>query len=116
MLADLVAAGGTYREVADALFMSPKTVQWNLSKIYRKLGIRSRAQLAASLRSADGDGSNPADRLGPRWRGNETSGLGADFAREARALTSDHSHDATPKEAGHVSERDPVPDPRQSDP
>ena len=66
MLADLVAAGGTYREVADALFMSPKTVQWNLSKIYRKLGIRSRAQLAASLRSADGDGSNPADRLGPR--------------------------------------------------
>src|SRR5262249_58934612 len=39
-VARLVAAGGTYREVADVLFISPKTVQWNLSKIYRKLGIR----------------------------------------------------------------------------
>ncbi len=59
-VAELVAAGGTYREVADALFISPKTVQWNLSKIYRKLGIRSRAQLAASLAAARGDGSTPA--------------------------------------------------------
>lgn len=48
-VAALVAAGGTYREVADALFISPKTVQWNLSKIYRKLGVRSRAELAAKL-------------------------------------------------------------------
>lgn len=48
-VAALIAAGGTYREVADALFISPKTVQWNLSKIYRKLGIRSRAELAAKL-------------------------------------------------------------------
>jgi hypothetical protein len=56
-----VAAGGTYREVADALFISPKTVQWNLSKIYRKLGIRSRSQLAASLAAAHGDESTPAE-------------------------------------------------------
>ena len=55
-VAELVAAGRTYREVADALFISPKTVQWNLSKIYRKLGVRSRAELAAKLVSA-GDGS-----------------------------------------------------------
>jgi DNA-binding CsgD family transcriptional regulator len=48
-IAALVAAGGTYREVADALFISPKTVQWNLSNIYRKLGVRSRAELAARL-------------------------------------------------------------------
>ena len=60
-VAELVAAGGTYREVADALFISPKTVQWNLSKIYRKLGIRSRAQLAATLGPAGGDGSTPAE-------------------------------------------------------
>jgi DNA-binding CsgD family transcriptional regulator len=59
-VAELVAAGGTYREVADALFISPKTVQWNLSKIYRKLGIRSRAQLAASLAATRGDESTPA--------------------------------------------------------
>ena len=48
-VAALVAAGHTYREVADALFISPKTVQWNLSKIYRKLGVRSRAELAAKM-------------------------------------------------------------------
>ncbi|HMN99253.1 MAG TPA: AAA family ATPase [Miltoncostaeaceae bacterium] len=48
-VAALVAAGRTYREVADALFISPRTVQWNLSKIYRKLGVRSRAELAAKL-------------------------------------------------------------------
>jgi len=59
-VAELVAAGGTYREVADALFISPKTVQWNLSKIYRKLGIRSRAQLPSSLAAARDDGSTPA--------------------------------------------------------
>ena len=59
-VAELVAAGGTYREVADALFIGPKTVQWNLSKIYRKLGIRSRAQLPSSLAAARDDGSTPA--------------------------------------------------------
>ena len=48
-VAALVAAGGTYREVADALFISPKTVQWNVSKIYRKLGVRSRTELATKL-------------------------------------------------------------------
>ena len=48
-IADLIASGLTYRETADALFISPKTVQWNLSKIYRKLGIRSRSELPARL-------------------------------------------------------------------
>ena len=57
-VAALVAAGRTYREVANALFMSPKTVQWNLSKIYRKLGVRSRAELAAKLAS---EGGSPGD-------------------------------------------------------
>jgi DNA-binding CsgD family transcriptional regulator len=52
-VAALVAAGGTNREVADALFISPKTVQWNLSKIYRKLGVRSRAELAAKLAAGE---------------------------------------------------------------
>jgi DNA-binding CsgD family transcriptional regulator len=48
-IAELITLGRTYREVADALFISPKTVQWNLSKVYRKLGVRSRAELAARL-------------------------------------------------------------------
>jgi DNA-binding CsgD family transcriptional regulator len=55
-VADLAAAGRTNREIADALFMSVHTVEWNLSKVYRKLGIRSRTELAARL---------PGDAEGP---------------------------------------------------
>ena len=50
-VAELVAAGGTNREVADALFVSVHTVEANLKRIYRKLGIRSRTELASTLRS-----------------------------------------------------------------
>jgi DNA-binding CsgD family transcriptional regulator len=48
-IAALVAQGRTNRQVADALFVSPKTVEWNLSKVYKKLHVRSRAELAAKL-------------------------------------------------------------------
>jgi DNA-binding NarL/FixJ family response regulator len=48
-IAELVAAGGTNVEVAAALALSPRTVQWNLSKIYSKVGVRSRTELAAAL-------------------------------------------------------------------
>jgi DNA-binding CsgD family transcriptional regulator len=52
-IADLVAAGHTNHEVAAALSLSPRTVQWNLSKIYRKVGVRSRTELAAALPAVD---------------------------------------------------------------
>jgi DNA-binding CsgD family transcriptional regulator len=48
-VAELVAAGSTNREVADALFVSVHTVEANLKRIYRKLGIRSRTELASKL-------------------------------------------------------------------
>jgi DNA-binding CsgD family transcriptional regulator len=48
-VADLVASGRSNAEVAHELFMSPKTVEWNLSKIYKKLHVRSRAELAAKF-------------------------------------------------------------------
>jgi DNA-binding CsgD family transcriptional regulator len=46
-IVDLVAAGRSNKEVAQALHLSPKTVEWNLSKVYRKLGVHSRTELAA---------------------------------------------------------------------
>jgi len=49
-VAELVASGMSNREVADTLFVSVKTVETNLTRAYRKLGIRSRAQLGAQLR------------------------------------------------------------------
>ena len=50
-VAALVAAGSTNREVADALFVSVHTVEANLKRIYRKLGIRSRTELASKFPS-----------------------------------------------------------------
>lgn len=46
----LVARGLTNRDVAAELFVSPKTVQYHLTRIYAKLGVRSRAELAALRR------------------------------------------------------------------
>jgi DNA-binding NarL/FixJ family response regulator len=48
-IARLVATGHSNAEVAHELFISPKTVEWNLSKIYKKLRVRSRTELAAKL-------------------------------------------------------------------
>jgi DNA-binding CsgD family transcriptional regulator len=52
-VAALVAAGQTNREAAAALFLSVRTVEWNLAKIYRKLGLRSRTELAGRLPDLD---------------------------------------------------------------
>ncbi len=49
-IADLVAQGRSNKDVAAALSLSPKTVEWNLTKVYAKLGIRSRAELASRRR------------------------------------------------------------------
>ena len=48
-IAVMVAEGRTNREVADALFVSVKTVESNLSRVYRKLGVRSRAELTRHI-------------------------------------------------------------------
>jgi DNA-binding CsgD family transcriptional regulator len=52
-VADLAATGITNREMAAALFISPKTVEANLSRVYRKLNIHSRAELGRVMGSAD---------------------------------------------------------------
>lgn len=48
-IVELVVAGRRNREVADELSLSPNTVAWNLSKVYRKLGVSSRTELAAHI-------------------------------------------------------------------
>ena len=42
----LVAEGRTNKEVAAALLLSERTVEFHLTHVYRKLGVRSRAELA----------------------------------------------------------------------
>jgi ATP/maltotriose-dependent transcriptional regulator MalT len=46
-VAELAATGRTNNQIAAALYISPKTVEANLARAYRKLGITSRAELGA---------------------------------------------------------------------
>jgi DNA-binding NarL/FixJ family response regulator len=60
-IAQLAASGLTNRQIATARFVSPKTVEAQLTRVYRKLGVRSRAQLAHLL----GQRQKPPDTLPP---------------------------------------------------
>ena len=51
-VARLVAGGATNREVASALFVSPKTVERHLVNLFRKLEVRNRTELAARIGAA----------------------------------------------------------------
>jgi ATP/maltotriose-dependent transcriptional regulator MalT len=44
-VADLIVSGATNREVAAALFVSVRTIETHVASIYRKIGVRSRAEL-----------------------------------------------------------------------
>ena len=52
-VAELAVTGMSNREIAAALFVTPKTVEVNLSRIYRKLNIRSRMELHRAFESPD---------------------------------------------------------------
>jgi DNA-binding CsgD family transcriptional regulator/tetratricopeptide (TPR) repeat protein len=62
-IAELVAAGGTNKEVAAVLFLSPRTVEAYLRQVFHKLGVRSRTELARHELDAHG-GAAVSDRMG----------------------------------------------------
>jgi DNA-binding NarL/FixJ family response regulator len=48
-VAELAADGLTNKRIADTVFISAKTVEANLARVYLKLGIRSRAELGRAM-------------------------------------------------------------------
>ena len=56
-IAGLAAGGATNPEIAQALFVTVKTVEMHLGNAYRKLGIGSRRELAAALGEAKEQGA-----------------------------------------------------------
>lgn len=55
-VAELAASGMSNKQIAAELFIAPKTVEMNLSSVYRKLGIRSRSGLAGALNTGNSQG------------------------------------------------------------
>jgi len=58
-VAKLAAAGLRNREIAERLGLRPKTIEWTLTRVYRKLGLRSRTELALRVTGASAAGENP---------------------------------------------------------
>ena len=54
-VARLVAEGKTNRDVAATLFVTPKTVEFHLTRVYRKLEIHSRAELVRRMADHEGE-------------------------------------------------------------
>jgi DNA-binding CsgD family transcriptional regulator len=50
-VAERAATGATNREIAESLFLTQRTVEVHLTSVYRKLGIKGRADLAEALRT-----------------------------------------------------------------
>jgi DNA-binding CsgD family transcriptional regulator len=53
-VASLVVAGLTYKQIADRLYISPKTIEHHVARMRRRLGCENRADLLARLRHLDG--------------------------------------------------------------
>jgi DNA-binding CsgD family transcriptional regulator len=62
-IAQLVGEGKKNREVAEALFISVKTVEANLSRIFHKLGVRSRTELTRRIATTHGRVSSDSSPL-----------------------------------------------------
>lgn len=54
-VASLAAEGLSNAEIGECLSLSPRTVQWHLNNAFKKMGVRSRTELAVRLLSSNYD-------------------------------------------------------------
>ena len=59
-IANLVVSGKSSRDIAKALFLSPRTVENHITAIFNKLGVRSRVELTAALLNPNAGADQPA--------------------------------------------------------
>lgn len=64
-VAESAAAGATNQEIAEALFLSRRTVETHLTSVYRKLGLAGRTDLPAALRALARPAARAADPAAP---------------------------------------------------
>jgi len=67
-VARLAADGQTNPEIGAQLFLSPRTVEWHLTKMFGKLGISSRKQLRSALSDVGPPSSASSSHSGPRLK------------------------------------------------
>lgn len=100
-VAALVAQGLTNRQVAVQMFLSPHTVGFHLRQVFRKLGVRSRVELARlHARAGDAEGRVPGSASAP--------GAGVGDAPRHRGGGTGH---AQPPETGGATAPRPSPGP-----
>jgi DNA-binding CsgD family transcriptional regulator len=63
-VAEAVARGATNKQVAAELFLSPKTIEFHLGRVYRKLGIHSRTELATLVAEGRLEAERPSASAG----------------------------------------------------
>ena len=106
-----VTSGATNREAAAALFLSLKTIEFHLAHICRKLGVRTRTELAlvAARRGWRDDAQRSSDsRIGPAWvpvrcpSPREAAGRRASRAAWAVATTEGHSPQTCLRDYDHL--------------